>query len=169
MENHKKIKYLLVTYVFALLGLIVFFVGCQAEELEESPTLFYQYDNIQEDVYLEITATYVDGKSETFYIRDKELIDEFVVSIRKIDLELNKHPQLITSKNDEDSEYYDKYECYEINTRMYYEKSKEFCDRIYIYDSNVYLSDNDLVDYFQIDYNLSIFILDFCGKYGVNQ
>ena len=158
--NTKKIISAILLYV-----IFMFATACINEKTANAPLMFERYNNADDDMYLEIRTSTTDGEDNTYYIYDDSLIDEFVDNVRKIELQPNEHPKLITGKNDEDSSYYEKYKCYEINARIFYEESNKFCDRIYIYQSNVYLSDNDLIDYFQIDHNLSIYILEFVDKY----
>lgn len=162
--NYKKNILFLVAII---LPTLLYVTGCSDKKNANAPILFGQYDNAKDNnMYLEIRTIDTDGESNTYYIYDDSLIEEFVNDVRNIDLQVNKSPEHITGKNDNDSSYYEKYKCYDINARIYYEESNIFCDRVAIYQSNVYLSDNDLIDYFQIDHNLSKYILEFVNRYA---
>lgn len=128
------------------------------------PILFPDYPGDQEDIYLEITMQSIDGNCNTIYIYDDDKIADFVENVRSLDMNVNRFPNLVYKRKDNDKEYYEIYRYYDINVLMKKEASNEYINRIDVFKNAVIQAEREC-DYFQKKHELSRYIIEFSQKY----
>lgn len=166
MKKEKIIKRVfIIVAVGILLLMILYGVYIMRFYRAGRPIIFPDYPGNQEDIYLEITMQDIDGNNNTIYIYDDGKIADFVEKIRSLDMNVNRFPNLVYKRKDNDKEYYEIYRYYEINVLMKNENSNEYINRVLAFGNTVIQGEREC-DYFQKKHELSKYIIEFVQKYG---
>lgn len=173
-----KNKYILVCSLVVAF-IIVVLIGAKIFGLEWSDTYLGEYvQSFNREPYplferysegsgalMVVSVTTINDEHYDYTFEDGALIDDFVQGVSETDLEINRFPRHVYMKRCNNKEK--GYSIYSIVLNIY-DENHVAMGGVEIYDTSIYPSDDGTAWYFQKDFALSKYIIEFCENNQTN-
>lgn len=141
------------------------YLGEYVQSFNREPYPLFEHYSEGSGALMVVSVTTINDEHYDYIFEDRALIDDFVQGVRETDLEINRFPRHVYMKRCYNKEK--GYSIYSIVLNIY-DENHVAMGGVGIYDTSIYPSDDGTAWYFQKDFALSKYIIEFCENNQTN-